>query len=338
MVIETDALSPEERYMRLHMQNPGVGEPAFEAPGMLEQVWGAPWGVDTDVGRLRKVLVHRPGEEFAVMSSGGRFDEEIQAWIGPDRLWYWNGRERPDLARAQAQHDGLTDALRAQGVDVIQLQGADPRLTRSVFTRDTAIIVPGGAVVCRFGVNYRRGEELPATRTMATLGVPILRTIHGTGLMEGGSFLWLDATTAAVSLGHRSNWAGVAQLTEVLDTLGVELIVVDNLGYGLHIDGKMVMVDVDKAVGLVHQLPWWFLERLKEMGIEVIYGDAREGAFGINCLAVRPGVVVISEHAVRTTERLRDADVEVIRVEYDELHKGGGGIHCSTLPLMRDSV
>lgn len=335
---ERDVLSAEERYMRLHMRNPGVGEPAFETPDLLEQVWGAAWGVDTDVGRLHKVLVHRPGEEFQVMSRGGRFDEEIQAWIGPDNMWYWNGKQRPDLTKAQAQHDALTDALAAEGVEVIPLEGALPHLTRAVFTRDTAILLPGGAVVCRFGVEYRRGEELPVTRTLAKLGVPILRTIHGTGLMEGGSFLWLNADTAAVSLGHRSNLAGVAQLTEVLGTLGVELIVVDNLGYGLHIDGKMVMVDVDKAVGLVHQLPWWFLERLKEMGIEMIYGDAGEGAFGINCLAVRPGVVIISSHARRTADRLRDAGVEVISVEYDELHKGGGGIHCSTLPLLRDSV
>jgi N-dimethylarginine dimethylaminohydrolase len=335
---DKDALSAEERYMRLHMQNPGAGEPAFETPGMMQQVWGAPWGVDNDVGRLRKVLMHRPAEEFRAMSTGGRFDAQIQTWIGPDRMWYWKGEQRPDLAKAQAQHDGLTGALRAEGVEVIDLEGALPHLTRSVFTRDTAIIVPGGAVICRFGVDYRRGEELPVTRTLAKLGVPILRTIHATGLMEGGSFLWLDATTAAVSLGHRSNWAGVTQLTDVLETLGIELIVVDNLGYGLHIDGKMVMVDVHKAVGLVHQLPWWFLERLNEMGIEMIYGDSQEGAFGINCLAVRPGVVIISSHAQRTTERLRAAGVEVIPVEYDELHKGGGGIHCSTLPLMRDSV
>jgi N-dimethylarginine dimethylaminohydrolase len=28
----------------------------------------------------------------------------------------------------------------------------------------------------------------------------------------------------------------------------------------------------------------------------------------------------------------------VIMIDYDELPKAGGGIHCSTLPLVRDDV
>jgi arginine deiminase len=36
-----------------------------------------------------------------------------------------------------------------------------------------------------------------------------------------------------------------------------------------------------------------------------------------------------------------DNDVGRLRsvlVKYDELHKSGGGIHCSTLPLIRDEA
>ena len=45
---------------------------------------------------------------------------------------------------------------------------------------DPVLMVKGGAIVCRMGARIRRGEELAVTRTLANLGIPILRTINGT--------------------------------------------------------------------------------------------------------------------------------------------------------------
>ena len=328
----------EEAYTNLHRRIGGEPEPAFEESGMLQKVWGRRWGVNNDVGRLRMVLVNRPGKDWEPMMSGGEFVEELQYWIGPDNMWYWNDRKRPELAKAQDQHDGLVKALRSEGAEVIYLDDPLPHMTKSCFTRDPAIIVKGGAVVCRMGVSYRRGEELPITRMFAKLGMPILHTIHGTGLMEGGSYLWLNEKTAAVAVGQRSNHEGTRQLAEVLKTLGVELLSVDNQGYGLHIDGSMVMVDADLALIFPHELPWWFLEHLQEMGIRTLDADLRDGPFGVNCLAVRPGKVIMSSHAIYSAERLQRAGVEVVLIDYNEFPKSGGGIHCSTLPLIRDDL
>lgn len=175
-------------------------------------------------------------------------------------------------------------------------------------------------------------------RTFAKTGLPILHTIHGTGLMEGGSFLWLNEKTAAVSIGHRSNHEGARQLGEVLNTLGVELLCVDNTGYGLHIDGSLVMLTPDLAVAFVYELPWWFLKRLKELGIHILDAVEEDGWQSVNCLAVSPGRVIMPASAERSAEKLIKAGIEVIPVEYDEIPKGGGGIHCSTLPLVRDDV
>ena len=42
------------------------------------------------------------------------------------------------------------------------------------------------------------------------------------------------------------------------------------------------------------------------------------------------------DSCVRTRERLERRGVEVVAVPYDEVQKGGGGIHCSTMELVRD--
>lgn len=335
---EEDSMTGEYAYMSMHREMRGEPEPVLEDADMLERVWGRRWGVDNDVGELRAVLVSRPGAEWEPMMSGGEYVPEFNAWLGPEKMWYWEGKARPDLERAQAQHDQLTKILQEEGVEVFSLHSPAPHLTRAVFTRDQAIIVPGGAVICRFGIDYRRGEERMISSTLGVLEMPILRTIHGAGLMEGGSFCWLNSQTAAVSIGHRSNHEGARQLEEILAVMGVELLWVDNVGYGIHIDGSLVMIDVDLALVSMPDLPWWFLERLRELGITTVDAHPLDGAFGVNCLAVRPGRVIMSAHAKRTADTLRGLGVEVIPVEYDELHKGGGGIHCSTLPLIRDRV
>jgi N-dimethylarginine dimethylaminohydrolase len=335
---ENDPWSAEEAYQFMHRNTPGRGTPALESPEMLEKVWGRRWGVKNDVGHLRTVLVSRPGQEWDVMMAGGEYVEKARAWIGPEMTWYWADRDRPDLELAQAQHDGLVAVLEAEGVEVVYLQDPLPHLTKSIFTRDPAIISKGGAIICRFGIDYRRGEEQPFTRTLASLGMPILHTIHGTGLMEGGSFAWLNPETAVVGIGHRTEMEGARQLGEVLKTQGVELHLIDNLGYGLHIDGAFVMVDAGMALAFSFELPWRFLEKLKELGIRVVEADPRDGPFGVNCLAVSPGRVIMAAHAERTADHLDKLGVEVIPVEYGEIHKSGGGVHCSTLPLIRDDV
>jgi len=75
---------------------------------MFEKVWGKRWGINNDVGSLRMALVCRPGSEWELMMSEGEYVEETQALIGPDNMWYWNDRERPDLFKAQEQHDVIT--------------------------------------------------------------------------------------------------------------------------------------------------------------------------------------------------------------------------------------
>ena len=46
-----------------------VPEPGFESPTEQVEGWGRVWGCTNDVGRLRVVLMHRPGDELGVVEN-----------------------------------------------------------------------------------------------------------------------------------------------------------------------------------------------------------------------------------------------------------------------------
>ena len=65
------------------------------------------YGVDSEVGRLRTVLMHRPGAELRRITPQHRCGMLLPAL--------------PWAERAQAEHDAFADALRGQGVTVLYL-------------------------------------------------------------------------------------------------------------------------------------------------------------------------------------------------------------------------
>ena len=327
----------EWRYNQLIKLFPSEAEPAFEAEEEQTRWWGRRWGCTNDVGQLRAVLMHRPGAEVSIVDTSKRLD--MNAFGDVQRGWYWRGTEAPDLVAMQKQHDAYAAALRAEGVEVIYLDEAAPGRMKSCYTRDAVVGVAGGAIVMRLGPRIRRGEELPATRTLARIGCPILRTISGTGVAEGGSFAWLNSKTAVMGLSSRVNEEGARQVEEVLRAQGVELLKVHLTGYRLHIDGLFVMIAPDLAIANITLLPFWFLEKLRELKISLIeIGPDDDGAI-INSLAIAPGRMLMPEGVSdETAHRLALAGVKVITVPYEHVISGGGGLHCSTAPLVRDEV
>lgn len=330
-----------EYYHEVLKRIPPRAVPAFEDEAMQTRVWGRRWGVYNDVGPLRMVLVHRPGEEIRVMS-GDKYDPAIEALIDDEQQWYYRDDKAPDLAKMQAEHDAMVAALRREGAEVVSVDGA-PTDPKAMYTRDNAIAVSGGAIICRMGPvgarpgQGRRGEEAYVTRKLAEIGMPILRTIHGTGLFEGGSFCWLNEHTALVGLSYRQNEEGARQIEEVLAAQGARLLRIDLAGHAMHIDGQVVMVDQDLALINISRVPWRLLDTLKELKVKWVEVHHADNPRVANVLAVRPGKVLLAiNNGDGTAERLVRHGVEVVAIDYSECQKNGGGIHCSTAPLIRD--
>ncbi len=329
-----------EDYHRVLKYFPPMAEPSFETPEMMDLVWGARWGADSEVGALKVVLMRRPSDEMKVITMD-KWDDEIGAIVGENYSWYWRSTGEPDLAKMQEQHDNYANILRKEGVQVIYLEDSEVPMdhgTQYINTRDMGFAVPGGFICSRMAPRMRKGEERVVSAKVASLGMPILRTVNGTGTVEGGNFALISPKYAAIGYSQRTNMEGIRQVREILEPLGIELIVVPMTGYALHIDGAFTMVDVDKALVNVTKLPYFFLEKLKEIGIETIDVHPDDEWFSCNCLQLRPGKIIMCTGTDRTVERLYKRGIEVIQIPYDEIMNGGGGLHCTTLPLMREYI
>lgn len=329
-----------EDYHNVLKHFPSIEEPAFETKESMLEFWKHDWGVDSEVGRLRAVLVHRPGHEMDQIDES-KWHPDCNALISDDSKWYWRGRKRPDLEKMQAQHDDFVATIRKElgnDVEIVYLDSKDLTRSRAVFTRDVAIAVPGGVIITRLGPRYRRGEELAATQCLGGRGIPIIATIHGTGLLEGGNFGYLDSKHAYIGQSSRTNNEGIRQVQEVLKVSGIELVVVPVTGYGMHIDGAFNMITEDTALVNVTKLPYFFIQLLKDLGIKTVDVDPDDNWYAVNCLQLKPGKIIMVKGSDRTADRLDKAGIDVVQVDYDEVIKNGGGPHCSTCPLIRDRI
>jgi len=122
-------------------------------------------GTDSEVGRLRTALVHRPGQELARISPRTR-----------ERLRF---DTVPWIARAQQEHDLFTDALREHGVEVVYLTELLQDVLEYQAARDEAI----GSVLAESAL----GEELAASvsRHLASLPPEDLARVLISGLTPG---------------------------------------------------------------------------------------------------------------------------------------------------------
>ncbi|WP_241654810.1 dimethylarginine dimethylaminohydrolase family protein [Sporolactobacillus shoreae] len=313
----------------------------FESRNLLEKYWGSDWGNSNAVGKVRKVFVHRPGEEILELNKA-KYEPEAHARILRDTdgsiVSYCLSKDPLNLEKMQEQHDRMTSILKKEGVEVIPLMDDGELLTNNLFARDVGMVIPGGLILTRFALKFRVGETRRTLKTAGKIGMPVLASIQGEGFVEGGSFMVLDKKTAITGRSIRVNQAGIDQLRAILSWQGMDLIVVDLPSSMIHLDEVFNMVDVDKALVDPSNLPHWFLQELQARGIHLIYTDPLDPPMTTNCLCLAPGKVLFTSLGTRTIDALEKAGVEVIAIPVDELNKMGGGIHCSSLVLQRDNL
>ncbi len=291
----------------------------------IAESWGD-WGVSSECGRLRAVLLHRPGRELDEIED---FDvAQMRADV------------RPQVARAE--HDALAATYESHGVAVHYLERTRPDKPNTLFVRDLMLMTPEGAIVTRPASTVRAGEERYVAEALARLGVPILMSVHGHGTFEGADVVWVDRDLCFLAEGLRTNCEGADQVERMLREIGVRDVVRVGLPYGvMHLDGLLGILDRDLAVVWPRRTPHRAVATLRERGfrlVEVVDEREAQECLPMNAVALAPGEILMPAGGERMRAAYEEAGVACHMVEVGELIKAGGGIHCMTGFLKRDEI
>jgi len=294
--------------------------------GQMPALWGD-WGCNSEIGRLRAVLLHRPGPEIENIP-------DPAAVLFADRM---------DPIKAREQHDAMAEIYRQNGVQVYYAEEMPQNEPNGMFCRDLVAMTPEGAIVARPGTSVRRGEARYAAKALANLGVPIVRTITGTGTFECADLMWANRDLAFIGNSRRSNLEGGRQVKFELERMGVGDIVNIQVAWSeAHFDGMMAILDRDLAIVYSSQIVYPAVEALRRHGfriLEVTSEDEVRNGMALNFVALEPGRIVAPKgNNTSTLKLMQSAGVEVIQVDLSELMKGAGSIHCMTAFLKRDDL
>ena len=279
------------------------------------------------VGRLRRVVMRRPGPEMAAADPAA-----------------WHYAAPIDIDEARRAHDEIADVLRAWDVEVLYHDEPLPGLADSTFVFDPALVTDEGTILLSMGKESRRGEEEALGRCLQDCGVPIYGRLDGEARAEGGDTLWLDHDTLAVGRGFRTNDEGVRQLRALLEPLGATVVDYDLPYFGgpeacLHLLSLVSPLDVDLAVAYPPLMPTAFWAELRRRGVRLL--EVPEEEFvrtqATNILAVSPRRCIMLDGSPVTRQLLEEADCEVVTFPGAPLSfKAEGGPTCLTRPVWRD--
>jgi N-dimethylarginine dimethylaminohydrolase len=285
----------------------------------------APWGVDSEYGRMLDVLIGPP-DNFRWLPTSAISKQTLA------------GEHTFSSAKAVAQHAEMVAAYEHAGVRCHFLE-PDPALPYQVFARDSSVATPEGAIVTQLHQPWRRGEYAPVIRFYQEAGIPIHRMITAAAL-EGGDVIIVEPGRMLIGNGEERTEAPAArQLAGWMEELGWEVRIEMIPSQFVHIDvlvsilaPKLAAVCVDVAgAGLVR----W----LRDAGFEILEVPVAEAfALGVNAISLGDERALSSEYSKSLNEQLRARGIEVYDPDLSMFTLGGGGAHCLGQALRRERV
>lgn len=229
----------------------------------------------------------------------------------------------PDLALTRAQHRAYVDAMRACGVDVIEL-ATDDEFPDSTFVEDTAIVTARGAVIARPGAPSRRGEVVAIAEGLQVLESP-RAMIQAPGCVDGGDICDADGHFL-IGISDRTNADGARQLAQALAGWGYTSAEID-------IRALPGLLHLKSGIAYLGDNRMLIIDALRDHPALARYETivaAREEEYAANCVRVNARVLVASGYP-KLDAALRERGYDPVPLDMSEFRKMDGGLSCLSL-------
>jgi arginine deiminase len=300
------------------------------------------YGCD-ELGRLKSVLVHTPGDELSL--------------INKSNYKQWLFDEVPNIYGYAKEHKNYQELLESNGVKVYELEdyvddNVDlmrkmPNLT---FLHDVAVISRKGAILSKMHPPAREREEIVVKEALNNLGIPILKEFNGEGFFEG--CLLLSKEMIFVADTERHTYPLVKEFISNVISEFDEVIYtrIPKARRYMHPDTVFNRIREDLALAYLPAFEETCLftedsrERIdfntfmREKGIEIIpISDSEQSRLACSFVPLENGTIFHYDTALdqETKRKLENEGVEIIPFHPEAMHAGGGSLRCHTLRLCR---
>jgi len=285
----------------------------------------APWGVNSEYGKLHDVLLCEPVNfkwlptssiSKATLKSGAKFDQQL----------------------AMKQHREMVQAYEDAGVTVHFIE-PDEDLPYQVFARDSSFMTPFGAVVTQMNQWWRRGEYGPVIKFYQSKNIPIFNMVTASAF-EGGDFDIIEPGLALIGYcGERTQEPAARQVKRWMEPKGWEIKLAPIAEHYVHIDLMVCMLGPKLCAVCVDTTDDAILDLLKQRKIEIVPVNFRDTMeLGCNVMALGDGKIISTARSKALNQTLRAAGFKVYDPEVNMFTMGGGGVHCMAQALRRDPV
>ncbi|UUR08211.1 dimethylarginine dimethylaminohydrolase family protein [Sphingomonas glaciei] len=282
-------------------------------------------GPDSEYGLLKEVLLASP-RNLSIVPCNRVSEDALE-----------KGQSSCSVT-ASRQHRDLVETLMAAGVRVRTVQPVAD-LPDLAFTRDTSLMTPWGLIGLRPGLAHRRGEVEVVLDTARGAGVPVLGRVER-GSVEGGDVCLLRSGHLVIGVSEkRTTTEGARALGSFFEREGWKVTLVPIDPDLLHLDTHFCLADRDVALACVEKLDPAFVAMIRDLGIDIVPVRADEiASLGCNVLSLGRRRIISTGSAPRVDQAVRELGFEVLTVPLGEFTQCGGGVHCLTMPLRRQSA